>query len=134
MPRKHELGGPAIEVPLKGTRKILMAHFRRKITKAAMESLMRLSVTRTAKIGPIEIAANMSPCVTAKIAQLLSRPYGTVTVSSIGGLRLPLQYLAKPQVFQAALQRAVAQAKSPARPGAKLAPVPQDDSRYMPRH
>ena len=58
--------------------------------------------------------------------------YGTVTVSTLGGLRLPLRYLAKPQVFQAALQRAVAQAKSPARPGAKLAPVPQDDSRYMP--
>ena len=59
--------------------------------------------------------------------------YGTVTVSSIGGLRLPLQYLAKPQVFQAALQRAVAHAKSPARPAAKLARVPQDDSRHMPR-
>jgi hypothetical protein len=58
--------------------------------------------------------------------------YGTVTVSSIGGLRLPLHYLAKPQVFQAALQRAVTHAKSPALPGAKLAPVLQDDSRYMP--
>ena len=58
--------------------------------------------------------------------------YGTVTVSSIGGLRLPLQYLAKPQVFQAVLQRAVAQAKSPARPATKSAPVLQDDSRYMP--
>ena len=60
--------------------------------------------------------------------------YGTVTVSSLGGLRLPLQYLGKPQVFHAALQRAVAQAKSPARrPDTKLAPVPQDDSRYMPK-
>ena len=60
--------------------------------------------------------------------------YGTVTVSSIGGLRLPLQYLAKPQVFQAALQRAVAQAKSPARrPDTKLAPMSHDDSRYMPK-
>ena len=58
--------------------------------------------------------------------------YGTVTVSSIGGLRLPLQYLAKPQVFHAALQRAVAQVKSPARPAPKSAPVLQDDSRYMP--
>ena len=36
---------------------------------------MRLSVTRTAKICPIEIAANISPCVTGKIAQLHSRPY-----------------------------------------------------------
>ena len=60
--------------------------------------------------------------------------YGTVTVSSLGGLRLPLQYLAKPQVFHAALQRAVSQAKSPAcRPDTKLAAVPQDDSRYMPK-
>src|ERR1019366_7753241 len=58
--------------------------------------------------------------------------YGTVTVSRLGGLRLPLQYLAKPQVFHAALQRAVAQAKSPARPSPKSAPVLQDDSRYMP--
>ena len=59
--------------------------------------------------------------------------YGTVTVSSIGGLRLPLHYLAKPQVFQAALQRAVAQAKSPARPAPKLTTGPQDDSRYKPK-
>src|ERR1035437_1437991 len=36
---------------------------------------MRLSVTRTAKICPIEIAANISPCVTGKIAQLQGRPY-----------------------------------------------------------
>jgi hypothetical protein len=34
-----------------------------------------LSVTRTAKICPIEIAANISPCVTGKIAQLHVRPY-----------------------------------------------------------
>ena len=37
---------------------------------------MRLSVTRTAKICPIEIAANISPCVTGKPAQLHSRPSG----------------------------------------------------------
>src|ERR1035441_2641856 len=35
---------------------------------------MRLSVTRTAKICPIEIAANISPCVAGKIAQLHGRP------------------------------------------------------------
>jgi hypothetical protein len=58
--------------------------------------------------------------------------YGTVTVSSLGGLRLPFQYLGKPHLFHAALQRAVAQAKSPARPATKLSPAPQDDSRYMP--
>jgi hypothetical protein len=36
---------------------------------------MRLSVSRTAKICPIEIAANISRCATGKIAQLHSRPY-----------------------------------------------------------
>ena len=35
---------------------------------------MRLSVTRTAKICPIEIAANISACVTGKPAQLHGRP------------------------------------------------------------
>jgi hypothetical protein len=35
---------------------------------------MRLSVTRTAKICPIEIAAIISACVTGKIAQVHSRP------------------------------------------------------------
>ena len=59
--------------------------------------------------------------------------YGTVTVSSLGGLRLPFQYLGKPHLFHAALQRAVAQAKSPPRSAPKLAPAPQDDSRYMPK-
>ena len=38
---------------------------------------MRLSVTRTAKIRPTEIAATISPCVTGKIAQLFSRPYSS---------------------------------------------------------
>lgn len=36
---------------------------------------MRLSVSRTAKICPIEITANISRCVNDKIAQLHSRPY-----------------------------------------------------------
>jgi hypothetical protein len=54
---------------------IEMNHFRRKILKATKESAMRLSVTKTAKTCPTEIAANISPCVTGKTAQLLSRPY-----------------------------------------------------------
>jgi hypothetical protein len=41
---------------------------------------MRLSVTRTAKICPIEIAANISACVAGKIAQLHGRPYGVAPV------------------------------------------------------
>jgi hypothetical protein len=36
-----------------------MAHLRRKITKAAIESPIRFSVTSTAKICPIEMAANI---------------------------------------------------------------------------
>jgi hypothetical protein len=59
--------------------------------------------------------------------------YGTVTVSSLGGLRLPLQYLGKPHVFHAALQRAVADAKAASRPTPKSSPARLDDSRYMPR-
>jgi hypothetical protein len=59
--------------------------------------------------------------------------YGTVAVSTLGGLRLPLQYLSKPHVFHAVLQKAVASAKAGGRPAQKV-PVPQsDDSRYMPK-
>ena len=55
--------------------------------------------------------------------------YGTVTVSSFGGLRLPLQYLSKPHVFHAALQNAVTGAKAASRPAQKVAPPSNDDSR-----
>jgi hypothetical protein len=37
-----------------------MTHFRREILWATKESAIRLSVSRTAKICPIEIAANIS--------------------------------------------------------------------------
>jgi hypothetical protein len=59
--------------------------------------------------------------------------YGTVTVCTLGGTRFKLDFLSKHHLFHAALQRAVAQAKSPARSAPKLAPTPQDDSRYMPK-
>jgi hypothetical protein len=59
--------------------------------------------------------------------------YGTVTVCTLGGTRFKLDFLSKPHLFHAALQRALAQAKSPVRSAPKLAPVPQDDSRYMPK-
>jgi hypothetical protein len=42
---------------------------------------MRLSVTRTAKICPIEIATNISSCGTSKIAQLHGRPCGIAPVT-----------------------------------------------------
>lgn len=60
--------------------------------------------------------------------------YGTVIVTSVGGLRFPLRYLASPQKFHAILQKAVAGAKSPAGSTPKP-PSPRtsdDDSRYMP--
>ncbi len=59
--------------------------------------------------------------------------YGTVTVCTLGGTRFKLDFLSKAHLFHAALQRAVSQAKSPARPAPKLAPAAQDDSRYMPK-
>jgi uncharacterized membrane protein YdbT with pleckstrin-like domain len=59
--------------------------------------------------------------------------YGTVAVSTLGGLQFPLRFIGKPHVFHAALQRAVADAKAPSRPPAKAAPAPLDYARYMPR-
>jgi hypothetical protein len=59
--------------------------------------------------------------------------YGTVAVSTLGGLRLPLQYLSKPHVFHAVLQKAVATAKAGGRPPQKAPPTHSDDSRYMPK-
>jgi len=59
--------------------------------------------------------------------------YGTVSVSSLGGLHLLLQYIGKPHVFHAALQRAVAAAKSSSRLGPKAPLQPNDDARYMPK-
>jgi hypothetical protein len=57
--------------------------------------------------------------------------YGTVAVSTLGGLQFPLRFIGKPHVFHAALQRAVADAKAPSRPPAKAAPAPLDYARYM---
>jgi uncharacterized membrane protein YdbT with pleckstrin-like domain len=57
--------------------------------------------------------------------------YGTVVVSSVGGMHFPLAYLPNPQLFYAELQKAVAAAKLP-----KAAPPPRreaDDSRFMPK-
>jgi hypothetical protein len=59
--------------------------------------------------------------------------YGTVTVSSVGGLRLPLEYLGKPHVFHAALQRAVSEAKGVNRSAPKPSVPAHGDSRYMPK-
>jgi uncharacterized membrane protein YdbT with pleckstrin-like domain len=59
--------------------------------------------------------------------------YGTVAVSTLGGLRFPLRFIGKPQVFHAALQRAVGDAKAAGRPSPKHPSAPLDSSRYMPR-
>jgi uncharacterized membrane protein YdbT with pleckstrin-like domain len=56
--------------------------------------------------------------------------YGTVIACSLGGTRFPLSYIAKPQMFHAALQKAVTRAKMPT---PKNPPPPQDDSRYLPK-
>jgi hypothetical protein len=110
---------------------ILMAYQNSEITLTNKRLIYRTGfVARAAGELPLENVEALF-ILEPLLGRLLG--YGTVTVSSIGGLRLPLRYLAKPQVFQAALQRAVAQAKSPPSPHTKLAPVPQDDSRYMPK-
>lgn len=61
--------------------------------------------------------------------------YGTEIVTSVGGLRFPLRYIASPQTFHATLQKAVADAKTAGKASAKIpTPSVQDgDSRYMPR-
>lgn len=63
--------------------------------------------------------------------------YGTVTVTTLGGSRVPLSYVRSPQRFHAALQAAVLLVKNPvgapgkpsmAGPGAR-----NDDRKYMPK-
>src|SRR5260370_10610068 len=57
--------------------------------------------------------------------------FGTVTVTSVGGMHFPLSYIGASQSFYAALQKAVKDAKSPPQ---KFPPSPPpDDSRYMPK-
>jgi hypothetical protein len=59
--------------------------------------------------------------------------YGTVIVTSVGGLRFPLRYICSPQSFHATLQRAVNDAKRPVQLVSKVSTPPPDvDSRYMP--
>jgi hypothetical protein len=60
--------------------------------------------------------------------------YGTVIVTSVGGLRFPLRYIGSPQNFHANLQQAVNNAKRPVTAVNKVSPPPlSDDSRYMPK-
>jgi uncharacterized membrane protein YdbT with pleckstrin-like domain len=59
--------------------------------------------------------------------------YGTVAVSTLGGLQFPLRFIGKPHIFHAALQRAVADAKAPSHPSPKTPSQALGDSRYMPR-
>ena len=60
--------------------------------------------------------------------------YGTVIVTSVGGLRFPLRYIGSPQSFHATLQRAVNDAKRPVQSERRVStPPPDDESRYMPK-
>ena len=61
---------------------------------------MRLSVTRTAKICPIEIAANISACVTGKPAQLHGRSYSPKLQR-----RLPRPLCFRPSCFGSSRKR-----------------------------
>jgi hypothetical protein len=60
--------------------------------------------------------------------------YGTVMVTTLGGIHFPLRYIVSPQSFHATLQRAVVNAKSSIKSANKSASSPpNDDSRYMPK-
>jgi len=88
-------------------------------------------LARTAGELPLE---NIEAIILSEslLARLLG--YGTVTVTSVGGLRFPLPYMPAPQNFHATLQKAVATAKSPSKPVRKAAAsAADDDSRYMPK-
>ena len=59
--------------------------------------------------------------------------YGTVIVTSVGGLQFPLRYIRSPRSFHAILQKAVNDAKRPVLMNKASGPLPDDDSRYMPK-
>jgi hypothetical protein len=61
--------------------------------------------------------------------------YGTVVVTSIGGLQLPFRFIRNPQNFHAALKAAVGTPQLPAEPEPpqRVKAPTQDDFRYMPK-
>jgi Bacterial PH domain len=58
--------------------------------------------------------------------------YGTIIVTGLGGTQYPLRFIGSPREFHVALQQAMQTAKAPPRPTASQ-PLPDDDSRYMPK-
>ncbi|MBI1178723.1 PH domain-containing protein [bacterium] len=110
----------------------LVAYWKSNITLTDRRLIFRtgLLVKTTGEL-PLE---NVDAIVLAE--PLLGRilKYGTVMVTSVGGLRFPLRYLAAPQMFHAAIQRAVQAARADVVPNRKTyVPAPHDDSRYMPK-
>ncbi len=61
--------------------------------------------------------------------------YGTVTVTTVGGLTFPLQYMSAPQKLHSSIQKAVSAAKNPRQtlPQALTVTKAEDHSRYMPK-
>lgn len=59
--------------------------------------------------------------------------YGTVTVTTVGGVHYPMHFIGKCQILQALLQKTVAAATQSTTAPTPSAPPPQDDARYMPR-
>lgn len=60
--------------------------------------------------------------------------YGTVIVTTLGGLRLPFRYIVSATEFHATLQSAVRTAKTkPTASAGSPAPIPNDHSRFMPK-
>ena len=110
---------------------VLVAYLNCEITLTNKRLIYRTGfLVRTAGELPLENVEAMF-ILEPLLGRLLG--YGTVAVSTLGGLQFPLRFIGKPHVFHAALQRAVADAKAPSRPPAKAPSQPLDDSRYRPR-
>ena len=110
---------------------VLVAYLNCEITLTTKRLIYRTGfLTRAAGELPLENVEAMF-ILEPLLGRLLG--YGTVAVSTIGGLQFPLRFIGKPHVFHAALQRAVTDAKAPSRPPPKAPSQPLGDSRYMPR-
>jgi uncharacterized membrane protein YdbT with pleckstrin-like domain len=110
---------------------VLIAYLNCEITLTTKRLIYRTGfLTRAAGELPLENVEAMF-ILEPLLGRLLG--YGTVAVSTIGGLQFPLRFIGKPHVFHAALQRAVADAKAPSRPPPRAPSKPLGDSRYMPR-
>ncbi len=110
----------------------LMAYLKSNITLTDRRLVFRTGLfVRTTGEIPLE---NVEAIILAE--PLLGRVlgYGTVMATSLGGLRVPMRFIASPQDFHSTLQKAVATVKTPPKAVERTGtPGRDDDSRYMPK-